>query len=83
MAELVKVSGHGGLVKDLQNGGVINMDKKAYEQHKLARSIAVKNLEELSNTKNNVQTLQQELDSMKQDIGLIKEMLFTLTQKGK
>lgn len=83
MTELVKVSGYGGLAKDLQNGGVVNMDKKAYEQHKLARSIAVRNLEELSTTKSTVQTLQNELDSMKEDIGMIKEMLLTLTQKGK
>jgi predicted mannosyl-3-phosphoglycerate phosphatase (HAD superfamily) len=83
MTELVKVSGYGGLVKDLRNGGVINLDKKSYEQHKLSQKIAMKNIEEITSTKSTVQTLQSELDSLKEDIGLIKEMLFSLTQKGK
>jgi predicted mannosyl-3-phosphoglycerate phosphatase (HAD superfamily) len=83
MTELVKVSGYGGLAKDLRNGGVINLDKKSYEQHKLAKTIAMKNIEEISTTKSTVQSVQTELDSLKEDIGAIKEMLFSLTQKGK
>ena len=83
MAEIVKVEGYGGLAKDLQNGGVINVDKKSYEHHKLAKTIALKNIEEISTTKLTVNSLQTELDSLKQDIGEIKQMLFSLTQKGK
>jgi hypothetical protein len=83
MVELVKVDGYGGLAKDLHNGGVINVDKKAYEQHKLSKTIALKNIEEISSTKLTVNSLQTEIDSLKEDIGEIKQMLFSLTQKGK
>jgi hypothetical protein len=83
MVEIAKVDGYGGLAKDLQNGGVINVDKKSYEQHKLSKTIALKNIEEISTTKLTVNSLQTELDFLKQDIREIKQMLFSLTQKGK
>lgn len=83
MSELVKVEGYTNLVKDVHNGGVINLDKKSYEQHKMARNIAMRNIQELAKTKTNVDSLQIEINSIKEDIGMIKEMLFLLTQKGK
>jgi hypothetical protein len=83
MSELVKVEGYTNLAKDVHNGGVINLDRRAYESHKLARNIAMKNIQELSRTKTNVDSLQSEINSIKEDIGMIKEMLFLLTQKGK
>jgi hypothetical protein len=43
----------------------------------------IKNIEEISSTKLTVNSLQAELDSLKEDIGEIKQMLFSLTQKGK
>lgn len=83
MDNIVKIEGTSNLVKDLRNGGVINVDKNSYDQYKLSKNIAMKNIKELTATKTNVETLQVEINSMKEDLETIKNMLYLLTQKGK
>jgi hypothetical protein len=83
MDNIVKIEGTANLVKDLRNGGVINVDKNSYDQYKLSKNIAMKNIKELTATKTNVETLQVEINSMKEDLETIKNMLYLLTQKGK
>jgi hypothetical protein len=83
MDNIVKIEGNSNLVKDLRNGGVINVDKNSYDQYKLSKNIAMKNIKELTATKTNVETLQVEINSMKEDLETIKNMLYLLTQKGK
>jgi hypothetical protein len=83
MDNIVKIEGTTNLVKDLRNGGVINVDKNSYDQYKLSKNIAMKNIKELTATKTNVETLQVEINSMKEDLETIKNMLYLLTQKGK
>jgi hypothetical protein len=83
MNNLVKIEGKANLVKDLRNGGVINIDKNLYAQYKLSKNIAMKNIKELTTTKTSVETLRVEINTMKEDLETIKNMLHLLTQKGK
>jgi hypothetical protein len=83
MDTLVKVGGYSGLVKDTKNGGVINVDKKSYEQHQLSKNLARQRMQEHNLTKETVSNIQQEVESIKNDVSMIKEMLMQLTGKGK
>lgn len=83
MPNIVKIEGKPNLIKDLSNGGVINIDKNSYDQYKLSKNIAMKNIKEITATKTTVETLQGELNCMKEDLETIKNMLYLLTQKGK
>jgi hypothetical protein len=83
METLVKVSGYSGLVKDIKNGGVVNIDKKTYEQHQLSKNLAKQRLQEQSLTKETISNIQQEVETIKNDVSMIKEMLMQLTGKGK
>jgi len=76
MSSFVKIEGHKGLVKDLTNGGVINIDKNAYKHYQMSVLAAKKNIEEK-------QTMQQEINNMKNDINEIKQMLVALINKEK
>ena len=83
MDTLVKVSGYGSLVKDLNTGAIVNIDKKSYEQHMIAKNIARQKILEQNATKESISSLQQQVEVLKEDISSIKEMLMQLTGKGK
>lgn len=83
MNTFVKVSGYSGLVKDTKTGGIVNIDKKSYEQHMAAKNIAKQKLLEQNTTKESISSLQQDVETLKEDISSIKEMLMQLTGKGK
>lgn len=83
MQPLVKVDGYNSLLKDTKNGGVVNVDKKTYEQHLLTKNIAKQKLQEQNVTKETIANLQQDVKSLKDDIFSIKEMLMQLTEKGR
>lgn len=83
MQPLVKVDGYNSLLKDTKNGGVVNVDKKTYEQHLLTKNNAKQKLQEQNVTKETIANLQQDVKSLKDDIFSIKEMLMQLTEKGR
>jgi hypothetical protein len=81
MSNLVKIEGYSGLMKDPNNGGVVNVDKRSYEQHKIALMNARNRAKEQSGLKETVETLQQDVNCLKQDINDIKMMLTKLVGK--
>lgn len=83
MQTLVKVDGHNSLLKDTKNGGIINVDKKTYEQHLISKISAKQRLEEHNATKESIATLQQDVESLKNNISSIKDMLIQLIEKGR
>lgn len=79
---LLRVDGYTGLRKDQSNGGVINVDKSAYEAHKIAREVALRNIAEKRATESTMQSMQSEINNMKDDISEIKMMLAQLLSKA-
>ena len=64
---MIKVEGHSDLVRDEKTGAIINIDISGYSAYMKAKS--KKALEK------------EELDTMKQEISDIKEMLAEITKK--
>ena len=72
--ELIKVAGERHLMKDKTTGVVINNDEAGYRAY-LAQA-------ELNAAKRQkMQTVEQEIDSMKEDIAEIKNILKLLVEK--
>jgi hypothetical protein len=83
MSSLVKVQGHSNLRKDLINKGVVNVDNNAYQNYLVSKNLAKKNILEKEQTHQNLASIQDEINSMKDDVGQIKEMLLALMNKEK
>lgn len=83
MESLVKISGYNNLAKDVKNGGVVNIDKKSYEQHLTAKNMAKLRMQEQVATKESISNLQQDVEKLKEDISSIKDMLTQLIGNSK
>ena len=83
MESLVKISGYSNLAKDVKNGGVVNIDKKSYEQHLTAKNMAKLRMQEQVAAKESISNLQQDVETLKEDISSIKEMLKKLIGNSK
>ena len=68
--------------KDTSSGGVVNTDRSAYESHKIAKSVAMRNLQQQRATQDSVQHLQDEINTLKNDLSDIKCLMVQLLQKG-
>lgn len=80
---LLNVEGFSNLKKDPANGGVINVDQKAYSTYKATRMVALQRYEEQQHTQHSVASLQEEINTLKCDLTDIKSMLVQILEKGK
>lgn len=80
---LQKVEGFSSLRKDTTTGGVINVDSQTYQNYKTQKILARQKFEENKATHETVATLQNEINTLKSDMGDIKELLIKLIEKGK
>lgn len=80
---LVGVEGYNNLRKDTTSGGVVNVDKNAYENYKAQRTAVLKNIQQQNSTQEAVATLQGEINNIKGDLVDIRTLLLQLIQKGK
>lgn len=80
---LVKVEGFEQYKKDTTNGGVINTDKRSFENYKNAKLFALQRNTEQRTTQENVMALQSEINNIKSDLSDIKSILTQLLEKGK
>lgn len=80
---LVAVEGHSNLKKDTSSGGVVNVDSRAYERYVAAKTAATKRIDNQEQTSKEVQSLQAEINTMKNDLHDIKSILVQLLEKGK
>lgn len=71
---LVKVQEKENLVKDTQNGGVINTDRAGYLKYKEQRRIAL-------NKREKEKSLENKVEAIETDINNIKSMLTQILQK--
>ena len=80
---LQKVEGYSSLRKDTANGGVVNVDKKSFDNYKSQRLFALQRNEESKQTVDSVVKLEMEINNIKSDMQDIKLMLQMLLEKGK
>lgn len=76
-----KVENNPSLVKDTSNGGVVNTDTKTYQEHKRIMQMAKRNKLEKEAMGDSINRLENELNSMKNDVDSIKSMLKTLIDR--
>jgi hypothetical protein len=78
---LVHIDGHSKLRKDLTSGGVVNVDVNMYKQHKVNREAALRQIEERKALSQNVNTTQDQINELKQDVSDIKSLLLQILNK--
>lgn len=78
---LVNVEGYNNLMKDTASGGVVNVDKRSYQNYIQTRKIARDHRAEQLTTVENVDRLQEEINSIKGDLNDIKVILMQLINK--
>jgi hypothetical protein len=79
---LANVEGFSNLRKDTTNGGVVNVDKKMYENYKAQKMVALRNIQQQRSTQESVVHLQGEINTIKNDLNDIRCMLVQLLEKG-
>lgn len=80
---LVNIDGFNQYKKDTSSGGVVNTDKRSYENYMTTRTIAMQKSIEQKQASENISSLQSEINTMKSDLNDIKNILAQLLEKGK
>jgi uncharacterized protein YlxW (UPF0749 family) len=71
---LLKVSGHDALVRDGKSRAIVNTSKEEFNNYIIARNRALEQ-------KNMIEEQQKELQTLKQDVSEIKNLLKQLIEK--
>lgn len=79
---LVNIDGFSGLMKDTSSGGVVNVDKRSYENYIKTKIVAQRNIQQQKATQESVADLQNEINNIKGDLSDIRTMLLQILQKG-
>lgn len=82
MNTLQKVEGFNNLRKDSYSGGVVNVDTQAFTAHQNAKKLALQQLLEKEEMKNDVQSMRGEINNIKGELTDIKVLLMQLINKG-
>jgi|LakMenEpi03Aug12_release.lakeMendotaPanAssembly.Ray.scaffolds.fasta_scaffold46981_2 hypothetical protein len=69
-----KIDGHPDLIRDVKTNAVLNNNKSEYEKYLI--SAQIKKLQ-----KNKVEKIEEELDTLKEDMAEIKDILKTVLGK--
>jgi hypothetical protein len=78
---LVNVEGYTNLMKDTSSGGVVNVDKRSYNDYLSTRNIVKQRRLEEENTRSSVESLQIEINNIKGDLNDIKTLLMSIVNK--
>lgn len=79
---LLNIEGYNNLKKDPATGGVVNIDSKAYDSYIMNKSIAKRNIQQQKSTQDSVVKMQDEINTIKNDLSDIRTLLMQLLQKG-
>lgn len=79
---LLNIEGYNNLKKDPASGGVVNVDSKSYENYMMNKSIAKRNIQQQKSTHDSVTKMQDEINTIKNDLSDIRTLLMKLLQKG-
>tara|TARA_B100000965_G_scaffold383360_1_gene382511 strand:- start:388 stop:621 length:234 start_codon:yes stop_codon:yes gene_type:complete len=74
MTNYVPVEGKSGLYRDEDSTAIVNRDKKAYLVYMQRKKV-------MENKNSELNQMKEDLDSVKNEIGDIKDLLSTLVQK--
>lgn len=80
--DLNKVEGYSHLRKNPQTGAVVNVDRKAYEEHIRVRRITESNISQKHKAEQSINNMRNEIDSIKDDMAEIKTMLLSLMNRN-
>lgn len=78
---LAKVEGFTNLQKDTSAGGVVNTDKRSYDNYIATRNAIRAQKAEADSAKQTVETLSNEINNIKDDLKDIKTILMSLINK--
>lgn len=81
MNHLAKVEGFNNLQKDTSAGGVVNVDKRSYENYIATRNALRLQKVEAETAKETVDNLTKEINNIKDDLKDIKTILMSLINK--
>lgn len=72
---LIPVEGKPNLYRDLSSGAIVNNDRSSYRDH-------LKHIESIQNDKVRIDTLEQKVDKITDDLSDIKSLLISLHNKS-
>ncbi len=81
MSSLAKVEGFTQFNKDTSAGGVVNVDKRSYENYIATRNMLKQQKEQQQCTVNTVNELTTEINNIKEDLKDIKTILMAIINK--
>jgi hypothetical protein len=81
MSNLAKVEGYSQFKKDTSAGGVVNVDKRSYENYIATRNILKYQKEQQQSTTETVEGLTVEINNIKEDLKDIKTLLMAIINK--
>jgi tetrahydromethanopterin S-methyltransferase subunit B len=81
--QYLKIEDSNSLVRDMSSGAVINTNRDEYLSYISKVNAQNKLKETLNNNSEEIQVLKTEINSMKEDLSDIKNMLLSLIDKGK
>jgi tetrahydromethanopterin S-methyltransferase subunit B len=81
--QYVQIQDSNSLVRDMSSGAVINTNRDEYLSYMSKVNAQNKLKETLNNNNEEIQVLKTEINSMKEDLNDIKNMLLSLIDKGK
>jgi hypothetical protein len=82
MSNLERVKDFSYLRKDTSNGGVVNVDREAFKSHMAAREAAERRIAEQKVNSESIRSMENEINTIKDDMNDIKMMLTQLINKG-
>jgi hypothetical protein len=80
--DLNKVEGYSHLRKNPQTGGVVNVDRKAYEEHMRVRRVTELNIAQRHKSEQSINNMNEEIRSLKDEMSEIKGMLLSLMNRN-
>lgn len=79
--KLVNIEGYSSLKKDTTNGGVVNTNKSAYKNYMKKKSSALAKYNKQEQVNDKVSRLENDINSMRNEVSEIKDILTNLAKK--
>ena len=79
--DLSQIKGHKNLVRDLETGAILNTSEDGAVARKRIRELKQKEKLQLERNTDDINSMKQEIDHLKNDVGEIKGLLTQLLDK--
>lgn len=81
MSQLKPIKDHEHLIKDTNNGGVINDDVRAFQSYKAEKAIKQRELAERKAVKAEMNQVNEDINSIRNELHELKHLLVQLVNK--